>query len=301
MSCRLLSNLNSKPAGKRAADHQGGQAAKFKCSDQRLPRDDAQPIDDLNVAFTKDFEGIIGQVLDMYPDIARSAALTESEGGSGATFNQAACSAALGDNGSYDFKDTIWLHDLRWRAHPLTPINVRGIQELVESRYGKGPPENHSFTVTLASEGYDDDVASHAGKFKRVSPEEPVFAFLYGCTLARDADERAQYRRLMLTMSYRMLSKDNMSEIRKQSITIRENLSDDARAVRRTALSMLLLVVTQKAELVKALGLELFGFRGIGSKGYELWGLEFRVIVVRVFLSCRVTAGWWQVQRGEAL
>ena len=240
---------------KRAADADEPRASKFKCSDQRLPRSDAQPVADLNVAFTKELEGVIANVLDMYPDVQTEEAVSVTDGGSGATFNHMACEAALSSSGNFDFKGSLWLHDLRWRAAPMTPINVRGIQELVESRYARGPPDDLPFTVIIATDGFEDNVQamdSHAGHFKRLSPEEPVFAFLFGCAMAKNDAEKGQYRRLMLSISYRLMSITGANEMRKESISIRERIRDDARAVRRTALSMLLLVVTQKQDLEKA-------------------------------------------------
>ncbi len=46
---------------------------------------------------------------------------------------------------------------------------------LVDQLYGKGPPERLTFTVTVAADAEScEDIKSHAGTLKRVSPEEPV-------------------------------------------------------------------------------------------------------------------------------
>ena len=131
----------------------------------------------------------------------------------------------------------------------LTPVNSQGIQELVTQLYGEGLPASLSFEITLVSGDHGDDIMGAAGQLRRISPEEPVWALLVAASLASSDDEKAQYKRLMLSCPYNLLPKTNSSDILKEAISIRERVRDEARAVKRSALSMLVLIISRKNEL----------------------------------------------------
>ncbi len=99
------------------------RAAPWSCADQRMPPDESRIDGQVNVEFVKEFEEMIGAVLDMYEGIQDSEGLGTFEGGQGALFNQALCSQAIANAGCYNFHGSVWLHDLRWRPHPELPIN----------------------------------------------------------------------------------------------------------------------------------------------------------------------------------
>ena len=207
-----------------------------------------------NVEFLQAFENVLKDVLDMYQDIQEVPGLSVQEGGSGTVFDQRALDEVLRNNGEeFSFSANLFLQDLRWRPFPLTPVNVQGIKELVQQHYSSGPPDRLSFGVTLVTDGREKDLMAAAGQLKRVSPEEPVWALLFAASKAEDQEQKRQYRRLLLNVRYTLLVKDNRSEILKECVSIRERIRDNARAVKRSALAMLMLIVSQKNEFEKAL------------------------------------------------
>ena len=204
---------------------------------------------EFNSGFTKQFEAMMSKVLDMYENIQETPSLPISEGGTGAGFVQNAWDEVRNRDGMYSFTGSLFLQDLRWRPFPLTPVNAQGVQELVSQLYGQGPPAVLSFEVTLVSGDHGDDIMAGAGRLRRVSPEEPVWALLFAASQANTEEEKAQYRNLMLSCRFNLLPKTNVSDILKEAISVRERLIDNSRAVKRSALSMLVLIISRKNEL----------------------------------------------------
>lgn len=64
----------------------------------------------------------------------------------------------------------------------------------------------------------------------------------------------ATYKRLMLSMRYELLRLDTPSAYQREAVSLRERQVDEMLAVKRTPLSMLMLLVHQREELSKARG-----------------------------------------------
>ncbi|CAE7245099.1 unnamed protein product, partial [Symbiodinium sp. CCMP2456] len=225
-----------------------------RIADQRTaPAEPAGSSDDpaqgINAAFHAEFEEALQKLFAKYDGIQEQSALTVYDGGSGAVFNQVACSASLGNGGTVRFTGTLFLHDLRWRPWPTTPVNRAGIRLQMTTHYAQGPPTEVPFEVTIVSEGFDDTLLSNAGKWKRISPEEPVFALIVAASQAESAEDIEQYKRLLLNVTYKVLSRDNPTDYQKEAITIREKAVDDRLSIKRTPLSMLILVVQKRKEM----------------------------------------------------
>lgn len=76
-------------------------ADKWSCADQRMPPDESKIDGQVNAEFVKEFEEMIGSILDMYEGIQDSEGFGAFEGGQGALFNQALCSHAIEHAGCY--------------------------------------------------------------------------------------------------------------------------------------------------------------------------------------------------------
>ncbi|CAE6948988.1 unnamed protein product [Symbiodinium sp. CCMP2456] len=203
----------------------------------------------LNKQFTMDFEEHITQLFDKYPNLEEMPALSVTEGGSGARFSQEACSQALSMGAMFRFNGSIFLHDIRYRPWPTLPVNRASILEQLETHYNNGPPEAVPFDITVATEGMDDDLMSLQGKLKRLSPEEPVFALLYAAAMAETEEDIQAYQRLLLNVHYKVVSRAANADLAKESISLREKMTDDVRAIKRTPLSMMLFMVEKKKEI----------------------------------------------------
>ncbi|CAE7813229.1 dhx16, partial [Symbiodinium sp. KB8] len=151
-------------------------------------------------AFHAEFEKALSELFEKYDEIQEQAARTVHEGGSGAVPNQTACSASLGNGGTFRFT-TLFLHDLRWRPWPTTPVNRAFIRLQMDTYYAEGPPKEVPFHITIVSEGFDDHLLSKAGRLKRISPEEPVFALIMAASRADGAEDIAGFKRLLLTFT----------------------------------------------------------------------------------------------------
>ena len=207
------------------------------------------PAHSINAAFHAEFEQALSDLFGKYDGIQEQSALTVYDGGSGAVFSQVACSASLCNGGSFRFTGTLFMHDLRWRPWPTTPVNRAGIRLQMETHYAKGPPTETPFDVTIVSEGFGDELMTNAGKWKRISPEEPVFALIMAASKAESEEDIQAFKRLLLNVTYKVLSRDNPTDYQKEAITIREKQVDDRLSIRRTALSMLILVVQKRKEI----------------------------------------------------
>ena len=170
---------------------------------RRVPLDDANKADMVinpNTAFIKEYESWMATILDepIYENIQTIAPLEPEEGGSAATFDQTTFNAHFkkDPDGSYDFNDTLFLMDLWWRPVKSSPINTKGIQDIYDHNYKAGAPNRLKFIVTLAVDS-SCDMSECRGQLKRVSPEEPVFAFMKAVAGAKSADEKKKYMSLM--------------------------------------------------------------------------------------------------------
>ncbi|CAE7150873.1 unnamed protein product [Symbiodinium necroappetens] len=203
----------------------------------------------LNQQFIKDFEEHISQLFDKYPNLEEMPGLCVTEGGSGARFSQEACTQSLSTGGMFRFNGSIFIHDIRYRPWPTLPVNRAAILEQLETHYRDGPPEAVPFDITVVSDGMDDDLMSLQGKLKRVSPEEPVYALLYAAAMAETEEDIEAYQRLLLNVHYKVLSRPPNADLGKEAISLREKMTDDVRAIKRTPLSMMLLMVEKKKEI----------------------------------------------------
>ncbi|CAE7331503.1 unnamed protein product [Symbiodinium sp. CCMP2592] len=176
-------------------------------------------------------------------------ALSVTDGGSGARFCQVACTQALSNGGIFRFNASIFIHDIRYRPWPTLPVNRAAILEQLETHYNDGPPEAVPFDITVASEGKDEDLMSLEGKLKRLSPEEPVFALLYAAAMAETDEDIVGYQGLLLNVHYKVVSRPPNADFAKEAMTLREKMTDDVRAIKRTPLSMMLLMVEKKKEI----------------------------------------------------
>ncbi len=209
----------------------------------------------LNADFTKEFETTLQTLLDdpVYENIQTAPALSPAEGGVGAVFCQADFTRAMQNTGSYDFVGNLFFHDLRWRPIPASPINSKGITDIADHLYTT-PPTWLNFTVVLAVDKDATDIAALAGSIKRVSPEEPVFALLRGAARATREEDKQQFRQLFRSVRYTCMHLTTQSMMLRESINIREELTTTFKAVVRTPLALLMMIVAEKKDLEKQVG-----------------------------------------------
>ncbi len=122
----------------------------------------------VNTKFTKDFEEVMAKVLDTYENVDVLPALTEDEGSLGATFSQTHFQAAMETANSYSFFGSLFLHDLRWRPLPGTPINSRAVHAGALS-WWPGPPQRFSFELVIVADNANHDVMAGFGTYHRIS------------------------------------------------------------------------------------------------------------------------------------
>ena len=156
-------------------------------------------------------------------------ALAPAEGGPGATFSQAANFMSIG-SGLYHFIGSLFDHNLQWRPFQSLPINVNGIDSIIEHKYSSGPPSRLDFTVTISTDPECAAVQEQFGKLERLSPEEAPYAFLLGIAAAVQAgateEDKSEWRRLMLSVPYRCAPVIGAERTR-EAINIREDLTTD--------------------------------------------------------------------------
>ncbi len=155
--------------------------------DQRHPRPEnaldmlSDRVPAVNAKFTQEFEKAMANVLDMYENVQVMPALTPDEGGLGATFSQTHFQTAMASANSYSFFGSLFLHDLRWRPLPGTPVNSRAVHDLVEAHYhcgSRGVPPRLSFEVVIVADKTNTNFMANFGSYHRIS------TMLSGCKRA---------------------------------------------------------------------------------------------------------------------
>ena len=101
-------------------------------------------------------------------------------GHSNAIFSQKDYTECLKKGNDYECVDNVFLHDVRWRPQKGLPFNVRGITDLKEKFYKDPPTGTTRCTIHIGGVDADTKIKEQTGRLRRISPEEPVHAFLWG-------------------------------------------------------------------------------------------------------------------------
>ena len=101
-------------------------------------------------------------------------------GHSNAIFSQKDYTECLKKGNDYECVDNVFLHDVRWRPQKGLPFNVRGITDLKEKFYKDPPTGTTRITIHIGGVDADTKIKEQTGRLHRISPEEPVHAFLWG-------------------------------------------------------------------------------------------------------------------------
>ena len=183
----------------------------------------------VNVGFVKTFEDSIKVLLEdpCFANIQNDKALSPAKGGHGRLFSHSDYEKAKAvGNAGYDCVANIFIHDIRWRPFPSTPVNTNGIEEIIKHHYGQGAPDRVNFDITIAIDPSMENPEAEFGKLKRLSPEEPVYALLIAASrscVAGDPEEKERFKRLLCNCKFTFLPME-ASSIRRKAIDMREEL-----------------------------------------------------------------------------
>ena len=184
----------------------------------------------MNASFIKHFEESLSKLLSdpVFEGIHALPELDVREGGPGVGFSQDAFTATMNAADAvagYDFIGNMFMHDVRWRPVPATPVNIKGISDIIAHHYQHGvAPSRLNFVVTLAVAKGNKKVQADYGALKRASPEEPVFALLLAAASATEHEEKVRFARLMRCIRYTCQACQDERSIVRLSIDLREEL-----------------------------------------------------------------------------
>ncbi len=121
-------------------------------------------------------------------------------------FDAEHCKRALETTGQYSCSANMWWMDIRWTCTPGVPINTGSVTELQEHLFSVPPSRFPTAVVIGVLDAGVDLCTSSKGRFRRLSPEEPLHALLFGVSKAvkrgADVDELKQWRQVMLSVQF---------------------------------------------------------------------------------------------------
>ena len=104
-----------------------------------------------------------------------------ADGGHTAPFTQAALTQCMNRGEEHEGTANLLWHALEWRPQKDIPYNVKGIEDLKNHSYRDPPTSITRIVVHVLVEGTAADFMKNKGQWKRISPEEPVHAKVFGC------------------------------------------------------------------------------------------------------------------------
>lgn len=118
---------------------------------------------------------------------------------------------------------------MQWRPFQSVPINIAGIDSVIEQKYSRPPPSSLDFTITVSADPTWANFADHIGQLERLSPEESVFAFILGAAAAAEGvtttqEDRDAWGRLFRAVPYKCVPILG-AEKQKEAIGLREDLT----------------------------------------------------------------------------
>eukprot|EP00959_Pyramimonas_sp_CCMP1952_P475214 9504064-Pyramimonas_sp.AAC.1 len=152
----------------------------------------------------------------------------------------------------------IFVHDVRWRPQKL-PYNTKGIDDLANHSFSSPPSGTTRLQIHVYLEGpaeVETMLTTKRGTIKRVSPEEPVHAFLWGLDKffqipqnRRSVEEATRWVTAIRNTDFIFHTLTSESAVIKNSIILREEWSQRYAAVQRSPLSLLCMIIEQRKRL----------------------------------------------------
>ena len=190
------------------------------------------------------FEAMLGEVLDIYPNIQSKQPLSIDDGGSSAPMDKALLKTAMfGETGSRVYTGAInfWWHSLRWRPLNNVPVNEKAIEDTARGTL-KHPPATITCGLHVVFEHSDqatdiEDLMNAKGMWPRISPEEPEHSLLWAIKYAKERgasdEEMARFEKLLLSYpcTFEMIEKPQML---KRVISLREEYVQQGESCFRT-------------------------------------------------------------------
>ena len=160
----------------------------------------------LNASILARIDVCIATILDFpfFEGIQAAEPLSVSSGGSKSPFNATDFSKAINTTGFYEAGCNFWWQDIRRLAQPGVPMREKSIMDVKDHLFTAPPPFGYPGIVTVAVLNKGADIGRST--MLRVSPEEPIFAFIIGLAESLDrgcseADLLA-WKRAMLTVQW---------------------------------------------------------------------------------------------------
>ncbi|CAK0828643.1 unnamed protein product [Prorocentrum cordatum] len=212
---------------------------------------------DVNKAYTAKFEPMLSKVINVFDGIQGKHPLSIEAGGTMDPITQSSVSLAMNtEKGVVSGVGNLFWQNIRWRPSPNVPINETGITDIKLHSF-KTPPAKLNFNVHVAF-AKEMELSGSLGNLHRVSPEEPVHALLWGISDAIDRNakpnEMRAWEELLLNVPFVFERFSNADAIVKRSIDLREELTTQLDAIKRTPFARFLEIVNIRQEMERTKG-----------------------------------------------